>query len=133
MLSVRLPMLKVIHFLRNVQVMRQTCLSPQFGMIGQSIPVADEAFPFINRTTTQPKTPCKPNSTRAHSQRAAAAPGHGGPDAAARAEGKPGSGLMSARTCNTLASSVALKEHLPGRCLGCAETVAQQPGRFLPI
>jgi hypothetical protein len=45
------------------QVIRQTCLSPHFGMIGQQIPTADEAFPFINRAYTRSETPCEANSS----------------------------------------------------------------------
>ena len=45
------------------QVIRQTCLSPHFGMIGQQLDAADATFPIINRTFTQPQTPCKAIST----------------------------------------------------------------------
>jgi hypothetical protein len=52
------------------QVIRQTCLSPRFGMIGQRFPAADEAFPFINRYFTKSEALCKGNSTSFFSLRA---------------------------------------------------------------
>ena len=52
-----------LHTGHIAEVIRQTCLSPLFGMIGQQLRAADAAFPVINRTFTQPQTPRKVFST----------------------------------------------------------------------
>ena len=44
-------------------MIRQTCLSSHFGVIGQQLPAADASFPVINRTFAQPQAQCKVIST----------------------------------------------------------------------
>ena len=51
-------------------MIRQTCLSPRFGMIGQQTHTPDKAFPFINRRYTKSQAPCKGNATSVFSLRA---------------------------------------------------------------
>ena len=41
------------------QVIRQTCLSPHFGMIGQQLRAADATFPVIMAISTAPGFGCK--------------------------------------------------------------------------
>jgi hypothetical protein len=41
------------------QVIRQTCLSSRFGMIGQRLPTADEPVRFITAGFTPPGFGCK--------------------------------------------------------------------------
>ena len=41
------------------QVIRQACLSPRFGMIGQRFPAADESVRFIIAIVTPPGFGCK--------------------------------------------------------------------------
>jgi len=41
------------------QVIRQTCLSPHFGMIGERLGAADESFGFIEASFTPPSSDCK--------------------------------------------------------------------------